>query len=189
MCQSVCLAFSFQKYTIGLGCVVSNHWDMSSGLHAWPPLTSKDKSHSWHSVNVYSLVSEEQGSKRATKCAFKEWKNPTTRALVWVNVIRSRELHGRRGSQSTNDSRMPCNQWFSAGSVVAPVEPLTVSGDILLLPQQRGCYWLLIGRAQGAAKHPTIHRTTSMAKNHWPQSVNSAEVERLSCRAQRECAS
>lgn len=50
--------------------------------------------------------------------------------------------------------------------------------ETFLVVTLRGCYWHLVGRSRGAAKHPTSHRTTPTTKNPSAQSVSSAEVEK-----------
>lgn len=40
------------------------------------------------------------------------------------------------------------------------------------------CYWCLVGRGQGTAKHPAMHKTAFMTDTYLAQNVNSAQIEK-----------
>ena len=45
------------------------------------------------------------------------------------------------------------------------------------MSQQGKYYWHLVGRGQGSAKHPMMHRTAPTMENLSAQDVNNAETE------------
>lgn len=69
--------------------------------------------------------------------------------------------------------------WFSTEGGFVPQGALAMSRDMFGYHiWGQGCYWHLVGRSQGAAGHPTVHRTTPITKNYPDQNANSPEFEK-----------